>query len=123
MNKTVYIVDDDPSLLEGMEIALREHEFVSTGFETGKTFWKKMHEATPDLVVLDIGLDGESGDAIATRLKQSREYKDVPVILISAENGLAQKAKASHANGFLAKPFALENLIQVLDTSVSSRKE
>lgn len=123
MSRTVYIVDDDPLLLEGLEIALGEHAFVSTGFETGKTFWKRIHETKPDAVILDIGLEGESGDQIATRMKNSSEFRDVPVILISAENGLAQKAKNAKANAFLSKPFPIEQLIQVVDESVSSRKE
>ncbi len=123
MNKTVYIVDDDPLLLEGLEIALGEHAFTSTGFESGKSFWKQIQQTKPDAVILDIGLDGESGDRIATRMKNSSQFRDVPVILISAENGLAQKAKNSRANAFLAKPFPIERLIQVVDESVSSRNE
>lgn len=123
MNSTIYIVDDDQALLEGLQIALEEHDYTSVGFHTGNAFWKKMRTSKPDAVVLDIGLDGEQGDQIAKRLKKSKEFKNLPVILISADQSLATKAEAARADSYLAKPFSLDTLVYVIDGFVSSRNE
>jgi DNA-binding response OmpR family regulator len=123
MNNLIYIVDDDQALLEGLQIALEEHDYESVGFHTGTAFWKKMRKSKPDAVVLDIGLDGEQGDQIAKRLKKSPQYKNLPVILISADQSLANKAQEARADSYLAKPFSLDTLIYVIDGFVSSRSE
>ncbi|MEP7167236.1 MAG: response regulator [Candidatus Woesebacteria bacterium] len=123
MSQLIYIVDDDASLLEVLQLALEEHDYIPIGFAGAKAFWKKISKHKPDAVVLDIGLDGEQGDQIAKKLKSSSEYKDLPVILISADQSLSQKAKASKADSYLAKPFSLDSLVYVIDSFISSRKE
>jgi len=123
MGRLIYIVDDDSALLEGLEMALQEHAYKSIGFGDGKTFWRKLSKNKPDAVVLDVGLEGEQGDQIAKKLKKSDQYKNVPVILISANQNLARLAEAAKADSYLAKPFSLDSFLYVIDEFVSSRKE
>ncbi len=123
MSQLIYIVDDDDALLEGLQIALEEHDYEAVGFNSAKAFWKKIQKNKPDAVVLDIGLEGEQGDQIAKRLKDSAKFKNLPVILISADQSLATKAQASKADSYLAKPFSLDAFVYVIDEFVSSRSE
>lgn len=123
MSRTVFIVDDDKDLLEGMEGILEAHNFDPVGFSQAKTFWRKLKKMKPDAVVLDIGLNGENGDVIAKKLKSSPKFRDVPVVLISAAQDLSEKALRVHADSYLAKPFSLSQFVETLDGFVSSRIE
>jgi|SRR5208283_4644922 len=70
-----------------------------------------MHD--PDVVVLDILLPGMSGYAVCRRLKNSRRMRDIAVLFLTAfDAGSMSHAKAlqAGAEGFLCKPYDLQEL-------------
>ena len=58
----IYIVEDDPSIQEIEMIALKNSNYEVEAFDRASTFYEKIEESVPDLVLLDIMLPDEDGN-------------------------------------------------------------
>lgn len=111
----LYIVDDDPILLELMTDLLTE-EFDCEGFASGEDFMAKVADARPDLVVLDLTLPGISGYEVCQRLKDDWDTQDIPVLFISAHDDMETRLRCYDvgAEDFVQKPCAPADLLRKL---------
>jgi CheY-like chemotaxis protein len=109
MKKRVLVVDDSEAILEVVKMTLEMAGYEVTTSLTGERF-QHMENDLPDLILLDVLLSGEDGRAICERLKGNEKTGHIPVILLSAHAGLRQAAAECGANDFLAKPFRITDL-------------
>jgi len=67
---------------------------------------------SPDLVILDFNLPGISGHEVLRRIKYSKHFQNLPVIVVSASTEAADMSRAyrTKANGYLTKPVKAEHL-------------
>lgn len=115
--KKVLVVDDNKGILEALRAALTffGHEVRCAlcgveAFESVETF-------KPDVIFLDLLLSGESGADICRRLKENDETKHVKVVMMSAHPSAENIVWASGADDFLAKPFRLDELVEMTKRS------
>lgn len=113
MKKRIVVVDDQVAILEVVQLAL---EMVGYEVETSQTgaYFQHMHPPFPDLILLDIFLDGEDGRDICNRLKSDEQTKHIPVVLLSAHANSEQAMRDCHTDDFLAKPFHLDALYDLV---------
>ncbi|MDD5688177.1 MAG: response regulator [Elusimicrobia bacterium] len=83
MNKKIMIVDDDKEFLEELKEVL-----ILSGYKVevsdGAAFaFEMIDTAKPDIILLDLNMPNKSGFEIATELKYSPKYKNIPVVAIS----------------------------------------
>ena len=105
----VLVVDDDPALLRALRIGLEARGFEVTAALTGAEGLSRAAQATPQLVVLDLGLPDIDGVEVCRRLRQ---WTDVPVIVLSALDSEERKVLAldSGADDYVTKPFGMQEL-------------
>ena len=113
--KSVFVVDDDPSMRTSMERLLREHGFHATLFESGDALLGHGDFGKAFCIVLDINLNGESGIDLRQRLAD--EEVGLPVIYITGNDSEANRAAAiaSGCVAYLTKPFAARSLIEPIE--------
>jgi two-component system, OmpR family, response regulator len=105
----VLVVEDDPDLLHAVAAALRRagHEVraISDGRDPAA-----LDSFSPDLAVLDIGLPGPDGLALARNL---RARTDVPVVFLTARDSVADRLAGfdAGADDYVLKPFVLAELM------------
>ncbi|MDB5109903.1 MAG: response regulator receiver protein [Mucilaginibacter sp.] len=104
------IADDDPGIVDAIEILLEFEGYQVTSTVNGATVLD-MKEELPDLLLLDIWMSGEDGRDICKKLKQEDITKNIPVIMISASRDIKASAIAAGADDFLAKPFEMNDLL------------
>jgi two-component system, OmpR family, phosphate regulon response regulator PhoB len=114
MAKKIWVVDDDESILEVLQII-----FESAGYDVqtslhGESLQHLDDQRLPDLVLLDILLSGIDGREICKDLKSQESTRHIPVILLSAHSDASKAANGSGADAFLPKPFDVEALIKVV---------
>jgi CheY-like chemotaxis protein len=82
----------------------------------GSAALKKIAEAKPDLIVLDVYMPGYSGLEVCQRLKETQETARVPVLLTvgKLEPFKPEEAKRVRADGFIVKPFEASELLSAL---------
>ena len=102
----ILIIDDDPDIVEsvrlGFSLQWREVEVISASI--GEEGLQLVEESRPDLVLLDVGLPRRDGYDI---LRELRGFTDVPVIMLTARDDVADKVKGLElgADDYITKPF------------------
>lgn len=109
----IYIVEDDKSIQEVETIALRNSNYSVAAFERASDFYKKLEEALPDLVLLDIMLPDEDGYKIVRRLRSDARTRNLPVIMITAKTTEMDMVKGldDGADDYIKKPFSVMELL------------
>ena len=116
------VVDDEPAILRLLKPVLEanNYQFISAG--TVAESIKCIATASPDVVVLDLGLpDGDGKDVI----RHVRAWSDVPIIILSARDREAEKIEALDlgADDFVNKPFGVGELLARIRTALRHRME
>ena len=109
----VYIVEDDNNISEIESFALKNSGYITDVFETGKIFFKHLQNKKPDIVLLDIMLPDMDGLEILKKMKNTPDYKKIPVILVTAKTTEIDKVKGLDlgADDYISKPFGIMELI------------
>jgi FixJ family two-component response regulator len=110
----VFVVDDDPAMLQSVARLLRQFGYASLLFPSAEAFANHNDFDRALCVVLDINLGDVSGIALRHRLKEANI--SVPVIYITGNDSPAVR-EAAHQSGclaYLTKPFPAKSLMEPL---------
>ncbi|MDD4582938.1 MAG: two-component regulator propeller domain-containing protein [Eubacteriales bacterium] len=126
-NYTILIVDDNSELLSLLKEVFGPLYKVVTA-KNGKQAWDIIKINKPDIIVCDIVMPIMNGYEFCRKVKNSR-YCDIPILLLSAltTEESQNKAFASKADAFMAKPFIIRQLVvrcnSLLNNSLQVRKK
>lgn len=113
------VVDDDPDILDVMEMFLTTSGYSVASTGRGQEVPHMVQTYKPDLIILDYLLSGMDGTAICKRLKSEKETRHIPVIMFSASPDAEVAAKAAGAEGYVSKPFSVNVLLDEIKKYVS----
>lgn len=116
----VLVVDDEGAILRFLKPALEANSYEMVSAGTIADAIKRIAAETPDIVVLDLGLpDGDGKDVI----RRTREWSDVPIIVLSAREREAEKIESLDlgADDYVNKPFKVGELMARLRTALRHR--
>ncbi|HMG09804.1 MAG TPA: response regulator [Mucilaginibacter sp.] len=108
--KKIMIADDDPGIVDAVEIMLDFEGYEVSSTVNGATLLD-MQTEFPDLLLLDIWMSGFDGRDICRELKQKKNTRGIPIIMISASRDIERSAYEAGADDFLAKPFEIDDLL------------
>jgi two-component system cell cycle response regulator DivK len=122
MAKILYIEDiqDNITLVEKI-VKSRGHEFMSA--QSAEMGLEMAVNTTPDLILLDLGLPDADGQTLSVWLKGNPTLNSIPIIVLTAwpEEVARQTVNAYDLNGFLCKPFAMPDLIKMIDSALEEK--
>lgn len=117
------IVEDDPEMQEFYKDMLQREPYTVTIVSNADEGLKKIKEKKFDIVILDILMDGLTGDRLFAILRRDLRYKDVPVIMASALDENTYRCFQALGNvSFLEKPFDKEKLLGEIAKRFESKK-
>ncbi len=118
-------MDDSPANLELLAGMLEGRGFRVRPVVSGERALQAAQSEPPDLVLLDINMPDMDGYEVCRRLKADASLKAVPVIFISALDGVIDKVKAFSVGGvdYIAKPFHLEEVESRVRTHLTLRAQ
>lgn len=112
--KKILVVDDEPDILEFLQVILQEEGYIVLTTTKGE-YVEKLHDGgLPDLILLDVLLSGKDGREIVKLLKSQEETNHIPVIMFSAHPSAEKTARAAGADDFVAKPFEINHLLSTV---------
>lgn len=111
MGKRVLIIEDEPIIAEMMSIMLEMEGYTVVSLADTARARMKLHQKEIDLVMLDLHLKGENGQSMCTYIKNHKDLKNIPVILVSANNNLEKIKKECRADDHIAKPFDIDGFM------------
>jgi FixJ family two-component response regulator len=113
--KDVFVVDDDPGMLKGLNRLLKVHGFNSTLFESVVDFHSRARLQEAMCLVLDVNLNGESGIELSRQL--AIRGICIPVIFITANDSDNTRKAAMEVGciAYLTKPFPAKSLMDAIE--------
>jgi FixJ family two-component response regulator len=116
--RVVAIVDDDASMLKGLERLLNVHGFATEVYTSAEAFLAGAAASEAGCLVLDIKLGGISGIELQRRLTAAGSR--LPVIFMTAVDSEVVQREATEAGciAYLRKPFSTRQLIGAIDKAV-----
>ena len=114
--KKILVVDDEQDILDFLQIVLEEEGFSVATTDKGEYLEKLHNGGLPDLILLDMLLSGKDGRDIVKFLKSQQETMHIPVIMFSAHPSAEGTARKAGADDFIAKPFAIDDLLARIGT-------
>ncbi len=117
----VAVVDDEAPVRTALGRLLRLADYDVASFASGEEFLAAFDERRPDCVILDVHMPGLSG--LDVQLQLRARHSEVPVVFISASDGVATGVAVLEAGGqkLIRKPFSSSDLLEALDNALQRR--
>jgi CheY-like chemotaxis protein len=112
----VLIVDDEPNIRRLVRLRLAQGGIDVVEAKDGLDAWEMLPTLRPALVMLDIMMPKLDGIAFLRRVRESPEWKDLPVIMLTAvrDEKERQRALALGAIAVVSKPFVIADLAELV---------
>ena len=114
----VYVVDDDLSVRESLELLVRHEGWHPETFESAQEFLSRPHVLVPSCLILDITMPGINGLELQKRV--AAERSDMPIIFITGYGDVPTTVQAMKAGAveFLTKPFSDAVLLSAIKSAM-----
>jgi CheY-like chemotaxis protein len=113
---TILIVEDDFDVRESLSEALRDEGYAIECAVDGEQALEYLRNGgRPGLILLDLMMPRMSGSEFRMVQKVDPQLQHLPVVLLSADGAMEEKAKALETDGALRKPIDLEQLLKVIE--------
>jgi two-component system, NtrC family, nitrogen regulation response regulator GlnG len=116
----VWLVDDDASIRWVLERALRNGGMQPRAFDAAETAIAALRSDTPDVLMTDIRMSGQSGLELLKKVHDSRP--DLPVIVMTAHSDLGSAVSAYESGAFeyLPKPFDIDAAVDLVKRAAAA---
>ena len=114
---TILVVDDSPTIRKLVGMTLKRYDYEVVTAEDGMEALGKLNYIDPALVLLDITMPRMDGYQVCEIIKNNRETRHIPVIMLSGKDGFFDKVRGRLAgsNVYITKPFDPNVLLQVVE--------
>lgn len=116
----ILMIDDEPEVLAALTQTLSGAGYTCQTCLDRESALRAIDESTPDLLISDIDLDGQSGLELVEEIKARGPYRDLPVLFLSGVQIPDVVRQAHEAGGtyYLRKPFDPDVLLDLVDRAL-----
>jgi DNA-binding response OmpR family regulator len=118
--RRILVVDDDESIRELITLALEDEGYEVIGAPEGESALVMIPEVQPDIILLDNRMPVMDGREFAQRF-QELDNSSAALIILTAVDDPEQTAAEVGADGYLPKPFDLNDLTEVINHHLSQK--
>ena len=115
MKKKILVIDDDPVIVKYLEKLFNDNGYETCVAHDGLEASDIVKKERPDLITLDLQMPEEWGPRFYRKLIKNKEFKDVPVIVVSGIDG---DHAIKHAVAFVRKPFDPDALLEIVKNAI-----
>lgn len=116
-DRSILVVEDDPDLLFLVEMILAESGRRVRTAPEGRAALARVAEEMPGLILLDMRMPGMNGWDFAREFR-SRHGRACPIVVVTAAENARRRAEEIGAEGWLSKPFAIDDVLSTVDRHV-----
>ncbi|HEX9049994.1 MAG TPA: response regulator transcription factor [Anaeromyxobacter sp.] len=122
MAERILVIEDDPSILRGLQLNLGMEGYVVRSAMDGETGLAFARTERPDLVVVDVMLPRMGGLEVVREIRA--EDPELPVLILSAKGQETDKVAGLQlgADDYMVKPFSLKELLARIDALLRRRR-
>ncbi len=124
MAQRVWVVDDEPFIRTAMTAVLAEVGHDARGFGNAEELYTALVQegAIPDLIVLDQRLPDEYGSTIAHSLRERPQYRDIPVLFVTAIDD-EEASRLEVIAPVVRKPFDFTDFVEAVERQLEQAEE
>ena len=124
MAKKILIVDDEPELVQALQIRLKQAGYKVLSAYNGDECLKLVRKK-PDLILLDIMMPTLSGIEVCQLLKEGPKLKNIPIIFLTAKDTKEDRIKglSAGADEYIVKPFYSEDLLNKIKKALEGKSK
>jgi two-component system response regulator VicR len=111
----ILVVEDDPQVGRLVALVLQRNGRDCQVVSDGTTAFKHVKERRPQMIFADLTIKGMSGAALCSALKGEDDTRSIPVVVLSGDRDIAEKARQCGADDYLMKPFEFPDLIRLAE--------
>ena len=116
--RKVILIDDDITSLKVLSRTLQNAGFeVFTFNDWEDNTMDEITRISPDIIILDEFLQNTRGSLLCPIIKSVERFKNTPIILVSAMEGLEEVAKKCKADAYLCKPVSRQEIEELFNRS------
>jgi FixJ family two-component response regulator len=117
----ISVVDDDPSIVEGVVGLLESVSYPAVGFHSAEEFLNSAQVGRTSCLILDVRMPGMGGLELQRRLVAADDHTPIVFITAHEETNASAEALRHGAVAFLRKPFSQESLLEAVRTALARR--
>jgi CheY-like chemotaxis protein len=123
MEKRILIVDDDEMVRMALVELLKPEGYLLDEAGSGKEALAKIGKDKYDLMMFDIIMPEIDGIELCKRVRAMEEYKNIPIVFLTAKSREQDKVKGleAGANLFLPKPISPEKLLGIISETIGGK--
>jgi|TARA_B000000609_G_scaffold86395_1_gene65453 two-component system phosphate regulon response regulator PhoB len=109
----ILVVEDDKSISDLITLHLKKNNFEYLVVHNGEDALSHLDNFMPDFIILDWMIPGLSGLEVLRRIRNKQEYKNLPILMLTAKNSEQDKIISfeSGLDDYITKPFLPSELI------------
>jgi two-component system, cell cycle response regulator DivK len=122
---TILYVEDNPDNRLLIRRVLMSEGYAMIEAANAKDAFARIHEAPPDLILMDINMPDIDGYTLTTQLRAMPELSRVPIIAVTANvmKGDRERSLEAGCDGYLQKPVDIDTLTSQVDKFLKMKKE
>ena len=118
-SKRILVVDDEPDTRTFLTTVLEDNGYRTQQVADGEEAIQAIQANPPDLITLDITMPEKSGVSVYRRVKESDEYKHIPVIIVTGVSGdfkkfISTRRQVPPPDGYISKPVDHEEFLRLV---------
>ncbi len=121
--KTILIVDDEVDLLKVLQFRLEEKGYYVVTAQDGEEGLEVANRVMPDLIVLDMNMPKKDGLEFYRDISTGHGRPKFPILVLTARGELEDLFKIIKADGFMAKPFEINELLKEVERITKATAE
>jgi len=124
-SKTILIVEDEPDTVTYLSTLLGDAGYNTVQAEDGEQALESVRASRPDLITLDISMPKKSGVRFYRDMKESDEWKGIPIIIVTGlssdfEKFISTRRHVPPPEGYLPKPIDREQMLSLIQDQIGS---
>lgn len=122
MKKCVLIYEDDLDIMQLCKIILTASNYQVETRNTCENIVADVKEVNPDIILMDLWIPEIGGEQAILLVKKEEAFRDIPIVIFSANEELDAICKRIDASGYLKKPFDIMDLKNIIQLHVKEGK-
>jgi CheY-like chemotaxis protein len=120
--KKIIVIDDEQTTIELLRVFLEKNNYDIVTATDGAEGFVLLKKEKPDLAILDIHMPNVDGYQLIRDIKADEDLKNIPVIVITADESLEERFQNIGIRHYCRKPIKIEPFIKLVDNVLHDKR-